>query len=124
MATAKELLVKFCTNVVFPAMDDAVTQLQVPYQLDDKLWAFVKEKISDLLDVAVVDVDSWGVSINGVGAFDLKDALKAFIVNDVFPTIDEVTSNWHTPFEVDDIVWTLLKTKIGEAIDGLDFQIG
>lgn len=124
MSVLKDLMVKFLDDVLFPAVDIAVSQLKLPFQIDDKIWEFAKSKITELLAAVPVEENKFGVSIGGITAFNLKDALKNFIVNDVFPVIDNVTRNWHTPFELDNIAWSLVKGEIQKALDKLEIPMG
>lgn len=124
MEKLKELLIKFLDTVAFPAIDQFALNFKTPFQIDDKIWEAAKNLIRTKLDMATVLQNKFGISMNGITAFNLKDAFKNFLVNDVFPEIDELSRKWHTPFEIDNFAWAYLKVEIMKQLDKLEIPFG
>lgn len=114
----KDALKKLLDQVLFPAIDEWVARTKFPFNLDDKIWERIKIEVYNRLDMANIHEDHRGmIVVNDVGSFNLKDALKAFIIHEVFPLIDAQTSKWSTPFELDDLTWKFLKVRIEELLN-------
>lgn len=55
-------------------------------------------------------------------ALNIRELFRKALDVVVYPAIDKVIKDWHTPFEVDDLVWRWAKTKIDELVDKIGVQ--
>lgn len=116
---------------VFPALDKFTAEWKTFLEIDNKVWAFAKEKITAWLDKvlpALTFSQSFGgftlggatISPHAIGAFNLKELVKTIVVTFLFPIVDNAVKAFHTPFELDDKAWAILRAKIEEALNKVD----